>query len=134
MSDFADYLEAAIIDWFQGTDMPAAPSSVYVALHTGAPGDDAASNELDDSAGINYSRQEVLVSDINEVSANKFENGVKVLFGPASGDWGDVSYFSLWDAQSGGNSLIVADVNTTRTVLDGDEAKFQAGELTFEVN
>lgn len=133
MSDFADYLEAEIIDWFQGIDMPAAPTSVYVALHTGAPSDDASDNELA-ATGINYNRQELLTSDINEAAPNKFENGVKVLFGPADGDWGDISYFSIWDAQTGGNPLIVADVNTTRTVLDGDEAKFQAGELTFEVN
>jgi hypothetical protein len=57
-----------------------------------------------------------------------------VAFGPATSDWGDVSHFTVWDAASGGNNLWNGDLDTTRTILTDDEARFAAGELSFTID
>jgi hypothetical protein len=135
MTDFADALEADIIDWvFDGTQFPTPPSDVYVGLHTGAPGDDGASNEISTNS-TGYSRTAVPTgSGWNQPSANEASNAGEVAFGPADTDWGDVSHFTVWDSQTGGNCLWTADLGTTRTILTDDEARFAAGELTFTVD
>lgn len=134
MTDFGNYLEAAIIDWFDGDAFPAAPSDLYVGLHTGAPSDDGSDNEISTS-GTGYSRAQLSTSGgLTQPSSDEFANATQLNFGPATVDWGQVSHFSIWDASSGGNALVVADLNTARNILNGDEAKFDVGELTFRVD
>jgi hypothetical protein len=56
------------------------------------------------------------------------------LFGPADGDWGDISHASLWDSQTGGNAVYVGDLDVTKTILDQDKYELPAGEIVAEAN
>jgi len=135
MTDFGDYIESEIIDWiFDGTQFDSPPTDVYVGLHTGAPSDDGSDNEISTSS-TGYSRTAVSTgSGWNQPSANKAKNAAEITFGPATSDWGDVSHFTIWDSQTGGNNFVNADLNDTRTIKTDDEARFAAGELTFTVD
>lgn len=130
MTDKTDWLEAAILDWaFAGTDMPAAPATIYVALHTGDPGDDGTANEIGTS-GTGYARQPLdTPGDWSRPSHNEAANAALVTFGPAESDWGDVSHISLWDSQTGGNPLYAGDLDTTRTILTGDRYELDPDDI-----
>jgi hypothetical protein len=130
MTDFANDLEEALIDWaFGGSAFPSVPSDIYVALHTGAPGDDAQANEIPTTEG--YSRQALAnPGDWTKTNHDQAENTAVARFGPATADWGDVSHASLWTAETGGLALWAGDLSEARTVLQDDEYELPAGEIT----
>lgn len=136
MSDFTNYIETEIRDWMsQGTDIDAPPTTVYVALHAGAPGDDAASNEV--SAG-DYSRKGVSAgSGWNAPTADSFENANSISFTATSNNWGTITHATLWDASTGGNSIGICPLSSSVSI-DGtgsdDTLEFQAGDLSFSID
>lgn len=137
MSDFTDYTEQAIRDWFsQGTTMPAAPSTLYVALHTSDPGE-TPDGSTEVSAG-DYARVGVTAGSgwntITSGGGSGFENASEVSFGEATNNWGTISHVSIWDASTGGNPLAAYAVSSSKAIDTGDEAVFPAGDLSFTVD
>lgn len=137
MSDFTDYSETAIRDWMsQGTTMPAAPSDLYVALHTSDPGETPdGSTEV---SAADYDRVGVTAgsgwSTITSGGGSGFENASETSFGEATNNWGTISHISLWDAQTGGNCLASYAVGTSKPIDTGDEATFPAGDISFTID
>lgn len=137
MSDFTDYSEAAIRDWMsQGSDMPTAPTNLFVALHTSDPGD-APDGSTEVSAG-DYSREETAAGtdwDTTSGSGESFENASELNFGAATNDWGAISHISLWDGSgTGDNCLAAYALDSSKQIDTDDEAKFNAGEIDFTVS
>lgn len=135
MSDATDYLETAIRDWFsQGTAMPSAPGTLYIALHTSDPGE-SPDGSTEVSAG-DYSRVGVTTGTGFSTSLNptEFSNANEVSFGTATNDWGTVSHVSLWDASTGGNCLAAYGLSTSKAINTNDEATFPAGDLTVTIS
>ena len=130
MSDLANYLEAAVQEWWaDGQAFPNAPDNIYVGLHTGVPGNDAGSNEVD--AG-DYERLETSSADWDVLSGDGptvVENSNELEFSDADNNWGDISHASLWDAQSDGNPLWQGELNDTRTIDEGDRLVFPSGDF-----
>jgi len=120
----------------QGTDMPTAPGNLYVGLHTSNPG-----NSPDGSTEVgasDYSRVSTTTgTDWNTTGTggpSGFENANELSFGEATNNWGTISHVSLWDSSSGGNALAAFALNSSKTIDSGDEAKFNAGDLSFDIN
>lgn len=136
--DATNYIKNQVSSWIaEGQDFDLAPTEIYVALHNGDPGDDAANNELDPAAGADgYSRYQSTVSvDWTETSPGSFENATDFVFEEALEDWGTVSHFSLWDGPSDTDNAIAQDsMISTVTVTTGDAPVFRDGNLsgTFE--
>lgn len=135
MTDFSNYTETEVRDWaFQGTQMDTPPTTLYVSLHTGAPGEDGSANEVSTS-NTGYARQSVAVpGGWDTPNPNEAANANVIEFGPATSDWGDVSHAAIWDAQTGGDCLFVGDVSTTKTVETDDFARYGAGEITVTLD
>lgn len=133
MSDFSNYTETQIIDWMsQGAAMPSAPGTVYVALHTGDPGDDGSASEV---GAADYAREGVTAgTGWNTPTTDTFENAAEISFGTAANNWGTISHVSLWDAATGGNCLAVGSLSAAKAVNVDDEATFAAGDLSFTVD
>jgi hypothetical protein len=133
MSDFTDYVEGSIVDWMVGgSDMPTAHSNVYVALHTGDPGETGDSNEVSTTS---YSRASTSANGDWTRSGNTFENAVDISFPQAQENWGTISHFSLWDGSSGSdNAIAYSALNSSRSVETDDSPIFRAGSLTGSVN
>lgn len=135
MTDATDTLEGFIRDWLsQGTDMPTAPTDLYVALHTSDPGD-----TLDGSTEVgasDYDRvQTAAGTDWDTPNENDFTNANEISFGEATNDWGDISHFSLWDgADDTTNPLVATALTQTKTINSGDQVVFNAGELTVSID
>lgn len=118
-----NYAEAQVLKWLLTTDTTTRPTGWFVALHTGDPGEDAAANEL---SGDGYTRITCSFAVTDQTAANT----TVATFGPATGAWGTVSHFSIWDAVSGGNPIYQGALNNSRTVGVDDRLAFDIGAMT----
>ena len=57
------------------------------------------------------------------------ENSSVVTFPTATANWGAVTHFGIRDALTGGNLLYHGALSSARTILSGDTAKWNAGDL-----
>ena len=132
MSDFTDYTENNIVNWMVGgVDMPVSHGNVYVALHTGDPTETGDSNEV---SAASYARASTTAGTDWNINGGSFENSSDIGFTDATETWGDISHFSLWDSETGGNAIAYSNLTTTRTVQDGDAPIFRSQSLTGVVD
>jgi len=120
-----------------GTDVTS-PASVFVKLHAGDPTPDGTANELDSgTTAPGYGPVEVSVPSGFEAGADASEltNAVRIEdFGPATGDWPEVTHFSVWTSSDQTGDVQFEDALTSpKTVTDGDPVVFVAGELTIDI-
>ena len=126
----SDYLENKLLDHVLGNVAYTAPTTVYVALYTVAPADSGGGTEV---SGGGYARVAVANNSTNwpAASGGSKSNGVDITFPTATADWGTVVAFGIFDASTGGNLLYWATLTTSKSVLNGDTAKFSAGSITI---
>ena len=123
MSAMSDYLENEILDHILGTGSYTMPSAVYVGLATGSFGDDASGSEL---TGNNYSR---VSASFSAAASGTTSNSAAIEFAAATGSWGSVSHFGIFDAASSGNLLIHGAFSAAKTIASGDILRIAAGDL-----
>jgi hypothetical protein len=125
MSAMSDYLELKFLDHFTGTASTSAPSAVYLGLSTGSMGDDNSGTEL---TGNNYSRKAITFA---SASSGSIASNAAVEFNAASGSWGTVSHWAIYDASSGGNQLFHGAFTVSKAIGSGDILKVASGSLTI---
>jgi len=123
MSAMSDYLENEILDHILGTGAYTMPSAVYVGLSTASFNDDNSGTEL---TGNGYARVSATFS---AAASGTTSNSAGIEFSAATGSWGSVSHFGLFDASSGGNLLIHGAFTTAKSVATGDILKIATGDL-----
>lgn len=129
MTDLTLYSADQIADWLsQGTDMPAAPTTLYVALFDDT--DTELSSDLQNgrvgvSAGTGW--------DLTD-SGTKFDNAAEIDFGEATVDLTNVQYVRLYDSSTGGNALTETTLDSAPIdVSSGTRVFFEAGQFTFDI-
>ncbi len=123
MSALSDYAENKVLDAIGANATFTAPSAVYLGLSTGSLGDDNSGTEL---TGNNYSR--VAVS-FGAASSGTMSNDAAIEFAAATGSWGSVSHWALYDASSSGNQLVHGAFTAAKTIASGDVLKIATGDL-----
>jgi hypothetical protein len=123
MSAMSDYLENEILDHILGTGAYTMPTTVYVGLSTGSFGDDNSGTEL---TGNNYARVSATFS---AAASGTTSNSAAIEFAAATGSWGSVSHFGIFDASVAGNLLIHGAFTTAKTIASGDILKISTGDL-----
>lgn len=123
MSAMSDYLENEILDHILGTGAYTMPSTVYVGLSTGSFNDDNSGTEL---SGSGYARQSAAFS---AAASGTTSNSAAIEFPAATGSWGTVSHFGIFDAASSGNLLIHGAFSASKSVTTGDILRISAGDL-----
>ena len=123
MSAMSDFLENEILDHILGTGAYPMPTTVYIGLSTASMNDDASGTEI---SGNNYARQSVAFS---AASSGTTSNSGNIEFPAATGSWGNVSHFGIWDASSAGNMLLHGAFTSTKTISTGDILRITAGDL-----
>lgn len=123
MSAMSDYLENKILDHVLGTTAYTAPSTVYIGLATASFADDNSGTEL---SGNNYSR---VSAAFDAAASGATDNTSAIEFAAATGSWGTVSHFGVFDQSSGGNLLIHGAFTTGKAIASGDVLKISAGDL-----
>ena len=131
MSGFSDYWENEVLDHLFGKVVHSA-ATIHVGLSRAEPGEDGSG--LSEPSGIGYARVQTAASDWDSASEGVLANAVGILFAQASGDWGTVTHFALFDAASGGNILAWGELGASQAIDDGDTAEFGSGDLTVSLD
>ena len=123
MSAMSNYLENEILDHILRNSAYTPATTVYIGLSTGSFGDDNSGTEL---SGNGYTRKSIA---FDAASGGVSDNTSAVDFDAATGSWGSVSHFGLFDASTSGNLLIHGAFSAAKTVSTGDILRIAAGEL-----
>ena len=123
MSAMSDYLENEILDHILGTGAYTMPTTVYVGLSTGSFNDDNSGTEL---SGNNYARESI---SFGAASSGTASNDAAVEFNAATGSWGTVSHFGIFDALTSGNLLIHGALTASKVIETGDILKIAIGDM-----
>lgn len=119
----SNYAELEILDHLTGTASWTAPSSVYIKLHTGDPGEAGTSN-----AATEATRKVVTFS---AASSGAITSSATV-------EWTNVSttetysHWSLWDASTAGNCLWTGALSSSAAVTAGDTFQITQLQLTLD--
>ena len=123
MSAMSDYLENEILDHILGTGAYTMPTTVYVGLSTGSFNDDNSGTEI---TGNNYSR---VAATFSAAASGTTSNSAAVEFAAATGSWGTISHFGIFDASTAGNLLIHGAFTVSKAIASGDILKIPTGDL-----
>lgn len=124
----SNYLENKMLDHVFGNTPYTAPATIYVALHTADPTEAGSVGEV---SGGSYARVALTNNTTNfpNASAGSKANGVSATFPTPTVDWGSVSYWTMWDAPTGGNCLVISNSFTPQPCLVGNTVSFANGAL-----
>jgi hypothetical protein len=128
-SELSTYLANAHLAWLKGDDMPAAPTTVYVAIFNGDP-TAAGTGGTEVSGTISDGRKAV---SFGTVTARAVANDANIDFGAAAAS-GTITHGALFDAATGGNMLYFTPLTNTRTIALGDPVVIPAGDLNVNYN
>ena len=131
MGSFSDYWEDEILDHIFGQGSYT-PPTIYVGLSTADPGDDGAG--LSEPTGNGYGRVATSASDWASASGGSLENADTIEFDEATGSWGTVTHFALFDAASGGHLLAHGTLTQSKAVGSSDTARFATGDITVSLD
>lgn len=120
----SNYLENALINATLRNTSYTSPSTVYVALFTSDPTDAGSGTECSGGAYARQSATFAAPSDgASSISAD-------VEFPQATGAWGTITHFGIFDASSSGNLLYHGALTASKTIATGDVLKITSSNLT----
>src|SRR5688500_5711046 len=121
MSGKSDFLENEILDHVLGNAAYSAPATVYVALFTVTPSDAGGGTEV---TGGSYARASVTNNATNwpAAASGAKANGTEIAFTTATGNWGTIVAFGIFDAATTGNLLYWGPVTPSKVINSGDTA------------
>lgn len=134
MANFSNYLENAIANWLNGDAMPAATSSLWVALYS-SPG------VVQNNAATNLIGTRVEVSNWNVTTATgssdssdaSITNGAEIVMISNSNITATASHFAVYDASTAGNLLFHGALSSSVSIAVGDTVKFALNSITLTV-
>lgn len=124
MAAFSNYLENALINGTLRATNYTAPATVYVGLFTSDPTDAGSGTEVSGNA---YARQAATFAAPSNGAAS---TNADVQFPQATGNWGTVTHFAIFDALTTGNMMYHGALTTSKTIETGDVFKIATGSLT----
>ena len=126
---FSNHLETEILDHVFGGNAYTAPGTLYLALFTSNPDEDASGTEVSTS-GTAYARQTVAFT----VSGNTATTSAAVEYSTATANFGTVSHVGVMDASTGGNLLAYAALTSSKVIETGDVFRVPAGDLDITLD
>lgn len=124
MAAISNYLENALINATLRNTAYSSPATVYVALFTSDPTDAGSGTEV--SGGSYARRSATFAAPSNGASSTNAD----VQFPQATGNWGTITHFGIYDALTTGNLLYHGALTTSKTIETGDVFKIASGNLT----
>ena len=125
MGSASDYLEAELLDHMIGSAY-SAPATWYVALSTADPTDDASG--IAEPSGGSYARVSVAANTFSRATST-IDNDAAITWAEATGSWGTLTHWAIYDAASGGNMLFHGSLGSSQAIASGETARLPAGTL-----
>jgi hypothetical protein len=126
----SNYAAHKLLDHLLKTASFTVPSNIYVAFSTANPTDSGGS--IAEPSGNNYSR--TVLNGWDAASGGASSNSADFEGPVASGSWGTITHFALFDASSSGNMLGYGALNASRSITVAIFPEFLAGELDVTMN
>jgi hypothetical protein len=125
MSAISNYLENALINATLRNTTFTSPATVYAGLFTTDPTDAGTGSEV---SGGSYARKAItFAAPSNGVTTN---SAAACEFDQATGSWGTITHFAIFDALTTGNMLYYGALTTSKTIASGDVFKFATSSVT----
>lgn len=129
MGSISDYLENKLLDHVTGVAAYTPPATVYVGLSTADPQDDGSG--LAEPSGNNYGRKAVT---LGAAASRQVKNSALITFNQASGAWGTVSHYGIFDAETGGNMMAHGSLSESKQVVAGNTPSIAAEAIVLSFN
>lgn len=129
MGSLSDYAEKKILDHVFGKTAYTMPA-VYLALSTADPLD--AGTGMAEPSGNAYARKTTAGSDWNAATGTTatVTNATSISFPVATGSWGTITHFALFDAPTAGNLIAHGALSASKAIASGDMLLFSAGAIS----
>lgn len=127
----SNYTELKILDHLNGKTEFTMPT-VYVGLSTANPGDTA--SDLAEPSGNSYARIATTGATWAAAAGGIASNAAAITFPTATGAWGTITYFALFDALTSGNMLASGALTQAKAVASGDTPKFDIGAISITID
>ncbi len=128
MGSFSDYTENAVLDHLFRHVSLTSPAAVYCALYTSNPNETNVGAEV---SGGSYARVAITNS---AASGGSITNSTQIAFPTASGSWGTITHFAIFDALTTGNMLAYGALGSSQGVTTGQRPVFDASALTITLD
>lgn len=124
MGSISDHLENELLDHVFGVGAYT-PPTIYIGLSTADPLDDASG--LAEPSGNNYARK--AHSAWTVAASRTLSNTGAITFNQASGPWGTITHYAIFDALSAGNMLAHGSLSESKGVVSGNTPSIGNGEI-----
>jgi UDP-N-acetylglucosamine enolpyruvyl transferase len=107
------------------------PATLYVGLSTTTPTNTGTS--VTEPVGNAYARVAVTNNATNfpAASARSKSNGTDIVFTTATGSWGTITHFVIYDALTAGNFIAWGALTVPVSVINGATVTFATGSLVI---
>ena len=137
---FTNYLDQQLTRLLFSNTTYTIPATWYFALSTTTPVQGASPNFTEPS-GNGYARVAVTNNTTNftpiaspPASGYTMQNNQPVTFPSATGSWGTITYFGLYDASTSGNLVGFGALTSSQAISAGITPSFAVGALTITNN
>jgi len=127
---FSDDAEAKVLDHVFGLATYTTPT-LYLGVSTSDPTETGGG--VSEPVGNGYARIATDPADW-ERFVNVVDNANELTFAEATGSWGTITHFALYDAASAGNLVIYGALTTARSISAATTLRFPATNLTFTLD
>jgi hypothetical protein len=125
MSAISNYLENALLNATLRNTTYTSPATVYAALFTSDPTDAGSGTEC---TGTGYARKAItFAAPSNGVTTN---SSAACEFDQATGSWGTITHFGIFDALTAGNLLYHGALTVSKTISSGDVFRFATSSVS----
>jgi len=125
MFAISNYLENALINATLRNTTYTSPTTVYAGLFTSDPTDAGSGTEV---SGGSYARKAItFAAPSNGVTTN---SAAACEFDQATGSWGTITHFGIFDSLTSGNLLYHGALTTSKTISSGDVFKFATSSVS----
>lgn len=129
---FTDFLENSLLDHIFTDPAYTPPATLYLALSTTTPTD--AGGNFTEPSGNNYSRVAAVAANFSAAAAGSKTNTAVLDFPQASGSWGTLTYFGIYDASTSGNLIMTGVLSASVAIASGDIARFAASSIVVTLD
>lgn len=125
MSAISNYLENALLNATLRNTSYTSPAIVYAALFTSDPTD---ANTGTECTGTGYARTAItFAAPSNGVTTN---SAAACEFPQATGAWGTITHFGIFDALTTGNLLYYGALTSSIVIASGDVFRFSTSSVS----
>ena len=128
MARASNYLEDRVLNYFLRNQQVTQPSTLYLALYKTNPTDADTGAEVTGGA---YERPVIaFTSPTQQSDKATISNSTRIEFQTSTSSWGEIAYYGIRDAKTGGNLLVYGVFNKPTMINEGTKFVVEQGNIS----